>query len=421
MENGMKDIFSEKFDVAVIGAGASGLMAAGRAAELGAKTVLIDRNDRPGRKLALTGGGRCNLANRSLNTENLKEKLGRNGRFLFSSLRDFSVNDTLAFFASLGVETRTEAEGRVFPISNRAEDVIRALENYLDRNRVVRAFDQKALGFETAGKRIAGLRTEAGIIKADRFVLAAGGKSYPATGSAGDGYAWLGELGHSVIDPRPVLVPLATKQPWTKELSGLSLRNVRVTAIGNDRAQASETGDVLFTHFGLSGPAILNISKAIGLMLKDSDVEIVIDFHPELELEGTDRLIRNVFLKNQNRAAANAVSDLVPERLSPILLRFAKIEPERKVHFIEREERRKLARLLKGLRFGIERTLGFETAMVTGGGASLKEVDPKTMRSKMIDNLFLAGEILDLDGPTGGYNLQIAWSTGRKAGESAAQ
>ncbi|NTU67151.1 MAG: NAD(P)/FAD-dependent oxidoreductase [Candidatus Moranbacteria bacterium] len=411
----------QKFDIAVIGGGASGMMAAGRAAELGAKVVLIEKNIFLGKKLLMTGGGRCNITNISLHTENLAEKLGRNGKFLFSSLYSFGPQEVIDFLAELKVKTRVEENGKVFASSGRASDVIDALTIYLRRNGVEIITGKEVLGFDLKDSLIESVRLEDRNILASNFILSTGGKSYPATGSTGAGYFWAKDMGHTVIPPAPALSPIRIKGDVTQSLQGLSFNDVSVRIMQDGNKKLEKRGEMIFTHFGLSGPMILNMSKAIGEILREGKTSVEIDTHPDETHDELDKMIQDGFRDNSNKDLKNHIADFMPDKLAAVVPGLLQIDPDKKINLVTKEERRRITNLLKGFRLNIEGVMGFDSAMVTGGGVSLKEVDPRTMRSKIVPNLFLTGEILDLDGPTGGYNLQIAWSTGRAAGESAAR
>jgi len=408
------------FDIAVIGGGASGMMAAGRAAELGAKVVLIEKNIFLGKKLLMTGGGRCNITNTSLDTDNLTEKIGRNGRFLFSSLRSFGPSEVIDFFKELRVKTRVEEKGKVFTSSGRASDIIDALTIYLRRSGVEIITGKEVLGFDMKDGMIESVRMKDKNISAKNFILSTGGKSYPGTGSTGAGYFWAKDMRHTVVSPVPALSPIKIKGNITERLQGLSFNDVSIRIMQDANKKLERRGEMIFTHFGLSGPAILNMSKSIGEILGKGKTSIEIDLHPDQGYDELDKMIQDGFKDNSNKDLKNHIVDFMPDKLAAIVPGLLQIDPDKKINLVTKDERRRITSLLKGFRLNIESVMGFDAAMVTGGGVSLKEVDPRTMRSKIVGNLFLTGEILDLDGPTGGYNLQIAWSTGRAAGESAA-
>ena len=409
----------EDFDVAVVGAGPAGMIAAGRAAEMGSKVVLIEKNPRPGRKLLLTGKGRCNITNAEFDLRKMTERYGKKGNFLFHALSVFGPKETVSFFEKLGLRTKIERGNRVFPVSDRAVDVLESLERYLFKYKVVFMPGSEVIGIIKKEGRIKGLRLKGTEISAKNYILCTGGKSYPKTGSTGEGFKWLEALGHKIEKLSPALTPIIIKESWAKELQGLSLKNVDLGIFQAEKKQGSEFGECLFTHFGLSGPIILEASKKVGELLETGKVDLVLDLKPGLDFEKLDKRIQRDFEKYQNKAFKNCLIDLLPRRLIPVVIRLSGIDPEKKANSVKKEERQNLAKLLKSLKMTPDRLLGFEEAIVTSGGVCLKEINDKTMRSKIISNLFFAGEIIDIDGPSGGFNLQNCWSTGYLAGQSA--
>lgn len=409
------------FDVAVIGGGPAGMTAAGRAGELGANVVLIEKNRELGRKLLLTGKGRCNLTQAEFDIRKLIAEYGKNGEFLFSPFSVFGVKEVIKFFEDRGLKTKIERGQRVFPVSDKAQDVLDVLLNYMKKNGVTILNSSEVVGLKKNGKKITGILLKNGGVVADNYILSTGGKSYPFTGSTGDGFKWAKELGHRITGLRPALVPIRVEEQWVKEVQGLTLKNVKISVFQNSKRQDSRFGEALFTHFGMSGPIILDMSKKIGNLLEKGKVKLSIDLKPALEFTILDERTKRDFAKYHNKMFKNALDDLLPKKLIPIVIRFSGIKPEKLVNQIIKEERHNLIRLLKGLEVTVFGLLDFESAIVTSGGVSLKEIDSKTMKSKLIDNLFFAGEIIDLDGPSGGYNLQMCWSTGYIAGENAAK
>ncbi|MFH1175114.1 MAG: NAD(P)/FAD-dependent oxidoreductase, partial [bacterium] len=405
--------------VAVIGGGPAGMMAAGRAAELGAKVVLIDKNKNLGRKLLITGKGRCNITHAEFDGKEFVKELGKNGKFIFSSLSAFGPQDVIKFFEEKGLKTKIERGRRVFPVSDKAMDVLSVLSEYLKKNNVKIIFGQEVLGFNIKDKKITGIRLKNEIINSDKFILAVGGKSHPLTGSTGDGYSFAKEMGHGIIEASPSLVPIKIKEDWAKDLQGLSLKNIAINIFQNNKKQDSRFGEMLFTHFGLSGPIILDASKKIGELLKDGKVEIRIDLKPALDFLQLDKRLQRDFEGSRKKDFKNYLPELLPQKLIETFLKLSGIDPHKKLHFVTKQERKNILHLLKEMKMTASGLLGFDQAIVTSGGVSLSEVDSKTMKSKIISNLFFAGEILDLDGPTGGYNLQISWSTGYAAGTYA--
>jgi len=415
----MKELF---FDVVVIGGGPSGMMAAGRAGELGAKTLLLEKNADLGRKLLLTGKGRSNLTRAEFNLEELVKKYGREGDFLLYPLSVFGVKETIDFFEKRGLGVKVERGKRIFPKSDTSYDVLKVLISYLEKGNVrvmTKAGVKEIIGSKDRIEKI--ILKNGKEIFARNYVICTGGKSYPGTGSTGEGYKWLEELGHTIIKLRPALAPLKIKESWPKAAQGLSLKNVDLTVFQNDRKKDSRFGEMLFTHFGVSGPIILDLSGEIAELLEKGEVKLVLDLKPALDFQTLDKRLQSDFSKYGNKLFKNSLDDLLPQKLIPIIIGLSGIDPGKKVNEIKRGERQKLLKLLKGLEMRVSGLLGFENAIVTSGGVSLKEIDSKTMKSKVIENLFLAGEIINLHGPTGGYNLQQGWSTGYLAGQSAAK
>jgi predicted Rossmann fold flavoprotein len=416
-----------KFNVAVIGGGPAGMMAAGRAAEMGARVLLLEKNTNLGKKLLITGKGRCNLTQAEFDIKEFITKFGKNGKFLFSSLLAFGPENVIKFFEDRKLPTKTERGGRVFPATDKSQDVLRVMRKYLEINRVEILFGSEVLGFESDGKNIKGIKLkngenepDGGQVLADKYILATGGKSYPVTGSTGDGYQWAKDLGHTIIAPVPALVPIKTKEAWVKNAQGLSLKNVGIKLLQNNKKQDSRFGEMLFTHFGLSGPIVLDISKRAGELMARGEVVISIDLKPALSSDQLDARLQRDFKDNGKKDFVNYLPELLPQKMISVIAELSGIDPRKKIHSVTGVERKKLGGLLKDLRLTADGTTGYNQAIVTSGGVSLKEVNSKTMQSRIIPNLFLAGEILDLDGPTGGYNLQMCWSTGFAAGEYAA-
>jgi len=406
----------QKFDVAVIGGGPAGMMAAGRAAELGAKVVLIEKNKNLGRKLLITGKGRCNITQAEFNDRKFIEKLGKNGKFLFSSFNEFGPKEVVDFFEKRGLKTKTERGGRVFPVSDKSIDILNILADYLKKNNVKILLGQDVSGFDIKNKKVTGIRLKNEIINAGKFILAVGGKAYPITGSTGDGYSWVKEAGHTVINIKPALVPIGIREDWIKDLQGLSLKNVQINIFQNGKKQDSRFGEMLFTHFGLSGPIVLDASKKIGELLKSGEVMIEIDLKPALDFIQLDKRLQRDFEGNRKKDFKNYLPELLPQKMVGTFLKLSKIDPHKKLHFISKEERKNILHLLKEMKMTVTELMGYDQAIITSGGISTREIDSKTMQSKIVENLYFAGEIIDLDGPTGGYNLQICWSTGYAAG-----
>lgn len=405
------------FDVAVIGGGPAGMIAAGRAAELGAKVVLIEKNKSLGRKLLITGGGRCNLAQAEFKDKVFADKLGKNGQFLLSALSVFGPKETIEFFEKGGLKTKIERGKRIFPVSDRAEDVLNALLGYLNKNKVKIFLGQEVVGFKIEGGKIRSVRLKDKEIVAHSYILTTGGKSYPGTGSDGKGCQWAQKMGHKIIDLKPALTPIRTKEDWPRGLQGLSLKNTRVSVFQNNKKKDARFGEMLFTHFGVSGPIITDLSKKIGELLKAGEVVLKIDLKPALDVETLDKRLQRDFRSNKD--FKNYLPELLPKKMGDLALRLTGINKNKKLNSITKDERKKIIETLKGLTLTVKSLVGFDWAIITSGGVDLKEIDSKTMRSKIIENLYFAGEVVDLDGPTGGYNLQICWTTGYAAGAAA--
>ena len=416
----LKTLENIQYDVAVIGGGPAGMMAAGTAAMHGARVILIEKNKMLGRKLLITGKGRCNITNADTSPGSFLERFGKKGDYFFSILHGFSVEDTISFFTERGMPVKTERGGRVFPESDRAGDVLAVLQKFLREHGVTVQTNCRIQKIECEGNRISAVQTQDGIITARNFILCTGGLSYPATGSTGDGLAFARVLGHSIIEPRPSLVPIILEEKWAGELEGLSLKNVAISIFHENKKISEEFGEALFTANGMSGPIILDLSKKIGEILP-GQITLSIDFKPALDNKILNERIQRDFRGNPNRMFRNSLDRLLPSSLVPVIVRLSGIDPDKKVNSVTREERKKLVNLLKDLRAHVAGLEGFDKAIITAGGISLDGIDLRTMRSKVTDNLFFAGEIIDIDGPSGGYNLQICWSTGYCAGKAASE
>ena len=410
---------TDMFDVAVIGGGPAGMMAAGRAAELGARVVLLEKNPILGKKLLITGGGRCNILHAEFDTHRLVEKYGKKGKALYSTFARFDALATREFFESRGVPIKIEAEQRAFPVSDKAEDVQRTMIRYMEEGGVEVRTGTTVRSLEASGDMMTKVVLARGAVVAERYVLATGGKSHPETGSTGDGFVWMRQLGHTVIQPDPALVPVQLRDPWVSELAGISLQGVRLTAVQHGEKKLTKTGKMLFTHIGLSGPLVLNMSKAIGELLHEAGVTLLLDLFPTKDLGTLSQELLATFEASKNRQIHNVIGSIVPAKLGHTVLRFAGIPEHTPLHQLTREQRLALASLLKAIPMTVQGLLGPDKAIVTGGGVDLREVDFASMGSKRFANLYLAGDILDFDRPSGGFSLQICWSTGYVAGSSA--
>lgn len=405
--------------VLVIGGGAAGLMAAGFAAQTGAETILLERNPKVGRKIYITGKGRCNLTNHC-SVEDVLAHVPVNPRFLYSALGQFSPDDVMDFFQAHGVPLKTERGNRVFPVSDKAADVIDALYAFV-RKAGVKICHETVLDITNDECGVTGVRTETGEIAGGCVIVATGGASYPATGSTGDGYRFARALGHTIVPPRPSLVPLVEEDGGIcPELMGLSLRNVRLTVLENEKEIYTDFGEMLFTHFGVSGPLVLSASAHMR-HFGSRQYRLLLDLKPALDEKTLDKRLLSDFEKYKNSDFINALGDLLPRKLIPVVVKLAEIDPHLKVHSITRAQRQRLLQLIKHLPVRISGARPIAEAIVTTGGVSVREVQPGTMASKKVRGLYFAGEVLDVDGYTGGFNLQIAWSTGRLAGISAAE
>lgn len=403
-------------DVIVIGGGAAGLMAAGTAAARGRSVALFEKNEKLGRKLRITGKGRCNVTN-ACSVEEAVAALPRGGKFLYGAFSAFPPSEIIAFFESLGVPLKTERGRRVFPVSDRADDIADALARFA-LGSGVQIIREPATAVLTKNEAVKGVRTPAGEYMASAVLLACGGASYPGTGSNGDGFRLAAALGHTIRPVTPSLVPLVEKGNFCSRMMGLSLRNcgVKVTQAGKKKPVYEDFGELLFTHFGLSGPTVLSASAHMHPM-EPGKYTVHIDLKPALDEQKLDaRLLRDLE-KNKNRIFTNSLEELLPQKLIPVVVERSGIPGETRCHSITREQRRGLCGLLKDFTVEIEDFRPIAEAIVTSGGVDLKEIDPRTMESKLIKGLYFAGEIMDADAYTGGYNLQIAWSTGRLAGE----
>ena len=405
--------------IIVVGGGCAGMMSAIKAAEHGASVILFEKMPRVGRKLGITGKGRCNLTN-TADTEEIIKNLPGNGKFLYSALKNFSSADTVNFFERLGVATKIERGGRIFPVSDDAIEVIDALLKKMTVLGVEVKTNSPVTEIIAKDKKIVGVLVDGKIIKADAVILATGGASYPATGSTGDGFKFAKRLGHTITEILPALVPLEVEEN-IKSLQGLSLKNVSVKLLADGKKVSEIFGEMLFTHFGVSGPIILTLSRQAAKFLSEGKfVELEINLKPALTPEQLDARILRDFDKFKRKAIKNGLTELLPAKIIPIILDRAYLDEDKKVDEITQAERRRLIEILRGLPFTITKTRPIEEAIVTSGGISVKEINPKTMESKIVSGLFIVGEVADVDGFTGGFNLQAAWSMGNAAGIYAA-
>lgn len=408
--------------VIVIGGGAAGLMAAVTAAQNGAEVLLLERNDRLGKKLLITGKGRCNVTNTAPLQDFVKNIPG-NGRFLYSVFSKFFNWDTWSFFEELNVPLKEERGGRVFPVSDKAIDIVNAFVNLLYSLAVQIKYNEDVKEIKVENNKAVGVVTSKGdFYKADSVILATGGASYPGTGSNGEGFKIAQAVGHNIVDLHPALVPLECEEDWVKNWQGLSLRNINAKVIVDGKEEREMFGEMLFTHFGVSGPIILSLSRQIALDLKaGKNVELSINLKPALTREQLDKRICRDFEKYSRKQIKNALHDLLPSKMIMDIIDLAVIDEDKFVNQISKEERERLVDLLQNLTITITRTRPLSEAIVTGGGISTKEINPKTMESKLIGNLYCIGEVVDVDAFTGGYNLQAAFSMGYVAGVDCAK
>lgn len=422
----------EVFDVIVVGGGAAGMMAAGTAAKRGKKVLILEKNRRLGEKLRITGGGRCNVTNAEYDLRALLTHYGSAADFLYSPFSQFGVQSTFDFFQAHKLPLVIQARKRAFPNTEKASDVTRVMEKFVKESGVIvkescpviKVHSEKS-GAESV---ISGLETNQGIFHAKAYIFATGGVSHPETGSTGDGFDWLRKLGHTVKNPTPTIVPIEVADEWVKSLAGVSLSFMKITFFSvveqkDDKVLAkkafSETGKVLFTHFGLSGPLILNAAgKVNDLLTGGQQVIATIDAYPDTDLGALDRSITATFDKNKNKDFKNIFKEVCPAGTADAIVTLLSFDTTKKVHSITKEERKEIARLLKALPITIVGLMGFDRAVVADGGVPLAEVDMKTMRSKLFSNLYLTGDLLHVNRPSGGYSLQLCWTTGYVAGEN---
>ena len=414
----------EEADIIVIGGGAAGLMAAGRAAELGAKTALIEKNLHLGVKLMITGGGRCNVTN-SAGLKEFVAAFGPNGKFLYRAFSVFSNKNLVSFLAARHVPVRTDPDGKIFPADDKALSVLTALDGYLRRNNVEVSFGQRATGILTReGKAAEGIRlAEGGVLRARKVIVAAGGLSYPKTGSTGDGYMLAQKTGHTITELRPGLTALESDETFIKDLQGLPLRDAAIRVLVNGRKAAAGKGDLIFTHFGVSGPELLVLSGAAvdALGVPGNTVELSLDLMPGLKPEELTAEMQKYFAGNGAKILSSYLKAVLPDSLAKVFGERCGVDRSRQCAAITGAERKKIAAMLSDFRIHITRPRPIQEATVTRGGIALGEIDPQTMESRLVKGLYFCGEVLDLDGITGGFNLQEAFSTGYLAGQCAAE
>ncbi len=405
----------------VIGGGAAGMMAAAAAAENGRPVILLEKNEKLGKKLYITGKGRCNVTN-ACERDKFFENIVSNPKFLYSAFHTFDNKRLENFLEENGCRLKEERGERVFPVSDHASDVTAAFERFLKKNGVQVRLRSEVRAIETEDEKITGvILADGSVIPAGTVIVATGGLSYQSTGSSGDGHRMARELGHKVTDCAPALVSLETEGDWCKKLQGLSLKNVSLTMSCGKKKLYQGFGEMLFTHYGVSGPLVLSASSFYGRKKGTNAVVLTIDLKPALSEEQLDKRMLRDFEENRNRQFKNALGGLYPAKLISVMIERSGIDPEKKVHEVTKQERRRLVELTKAFTMQVRGKRGFDEAVITQGGVSVKEVNPSTMESKLVRGLYFAGEVLDLDGLTGGFNLQIAWSTGYLAGKCSTE
>lgn len=411
-------MIDNSYDVIVVGGGAAGMMAAGTAAKRGKKVVLIEKNRILGKKMLITGKGRCNITNACDDVEELINNVTKNSPFLYSSFYTFTNQDTINFFNDIGVATKVERGNRVFPASDKSTQVVDAFVRHIKKSGVKIVTD-KVLSLDICEDKICGVITEKhGKIQAQSVIVATGGMSYQATGSTGDGYGFARDAGHTVTEIIPSLVPIEIEEKWAYELMGVSLKNIEITVLNDKNKRVyNDFGELMFAHFGLTGPVILSASAHMRPM-ESGKYKIVLDLKPALDHKTLDARILRDFQKYANKDFVNSLGDLLPTGLIETIVKLSGIEPHKKVNSITKEERQRLVNTIKGIEFNVTGFCPIEQAIITSGGVSVKEIDPSTMESKKVKGLFFAGEVIDVDAYTGGFNLQIAFSTGVLAGNN---
>ncbi|MDR1017383.1 MAG: NAD(P)/FAD-dependent oxidoreductase [Lachnospiraceae bacterium] len=406
--------------ILIIGGGASGMMAAIEASKMGNQVHIYEKNEKLGKKLFITGKGRCNFTN-NCNTDEMLKSIYRNPRFMYGSLNDFSNEDCIKFFESLNLKTKVERGNRAFPLSDRSSDIIKALKDELKRRNVSIHLNLQVKDINYTEDKIFShiILNNGEKIEGDICIIATGGLSYPTTGSTGDGYRFAKKLGHEITDTYPSLVPIEVKEPWVSYLQGLSLKNVKLIVPNTSKKNKfiyNEFGEMMFTHFGITGPLVLSLSALVGEYLKNEPLKAYIDLKPALSFDELDSRILRDFHEFANKSFKNSLSKLLPSKIIPIIIMLSEINEDKKVHDITKEEREKLVYLIKHFEITLTKLRGYNEAVITRGGVNVKKINPKTMESRLVKNIYFVGEVLDLDACTGGFNLQIAWSTGYSCG-----
>ena len=404
--------------VIVIGGGAAGMMAAYRAGSLGHEVLLLEKNEKLGKKIYITGKGRCNVTN-AADADVIFKNINKNPKFMYSSFYNFDNNMLMSLIEENGCPLKVERGDRVFPVSDHASDIIKAMSTALKKAGVKVMLNSTVKALLKADDMVTGvLLTDGTELKADKVIVATGGLSYPTTGSTGDGYRFAKSMGHTVTDLKPSLIPLVTGETWVPRLQGLSLKNVELSLVSDGKTVYKDLGEMLFTHFGISGPLVLSASAYyVTESEKNRNVEAVLDLKPGLTAEMLDKRLLRDFEEAKNKQFKNSLDALLPQKLIPVIVELSGIDPYKQVNEVSREERKTLVNLIKSLKMTVVGTSKIEEAIITRGGVNVKEINASTLESKLVKNLYFAGEVLDVDAMTGGFNLQIAWSTGYLAGE----
>jgi len=408
------------WDVIIIGGGASGMMAGISASRLGKSVLILEKNKSMGEKLKITGGGRCNITNAEYDTHKFLENYGKSKDFLYSPFSIFGVKDTFSFFEGLGLPLVIQARKRAFPHTEKALDVFNVMKKELERTGAVVKLGSTVVNIIKENGKITAVKTKEGVLHAKSYILATGGTSHPETGSTGDGFNFLKKLGHTVENPTPSVVPIEVSDAWVHLLAGVSLSFMKITFLLDGKKQFSKTGKILFTHFGLSGPLILNSASYVGSLLEAGKVEAVIDAYPDTDVGALEERIIKTFDENKNKTLKNVLKDITPAGTAKAFeMVLGSMDLETKVHSVTKEDRKKIVNLLKNLPVHITNLMGYDRAVVVDGGVEMKEINMKTMQSKIYDNLFITGDLLNINRHSGGYGLQLCWTTGYIAGVNA--
>lgn len=418
MATTMKKHSSPSWDVVVIGGGPAGMMAAGRAAEKGKSVLILEKNESLGKKLLITGGGRCNVTNNKPDMENLVSQYKDRPKPLFSVFSRYGVEQTLEFFHSRGMETKVEPGDRVFPASNKAQSVWDVLNEYMNSNKVTIRTNSAVQGLKVNKSGEIVVQTTDEEIVTKSCIVATGGLSHPDTGSTGDGYKWLESLGHEIVDNSLALVPIAIKEDWVKKLTGVSLDNIRINIWQDGKKKGSTDGRILFTHFGISGPTVMNMSSTVGEILETGDVLLTLDLHPNTDEGDLKQQLTALFQEESKKAIKNSIRQMLPSSIITSVLELAQIDGETPGHSVSKEQKKKLLMLIKGLPMNVKRLMGADMAVLSAGGIKTEDINFQTMESRITPNVYVVGDMLNVDKPSGGYSLQLCWSTGYVAGDN---